>query len=211
MRRAHLVAALALLPAAFGLWQLGEGALIPAKAWLAQRLIAQAWERTLAGEAAVRPWPWADTWPVARLTLPGAGQGTGKDLYVLAAADGSSLAFGPGRVVGTAEPGLPGVSILAGHRDTHFAALADLAPGDRLAVERPDGSRIAFLVTATAVVDARNAALRLPGDGKAHLLLVTCWPFDAIRPGGPLRYAVSAEAETESLLSRVEFHSPGSY
>jgi sortase A len=34
------------------------------------------------------------------------------------------------------------------------------------------------------------------------MTLVTCYPFDAIDPGGPLRYAVTAEAlETEKTAA----------
>jgi sortase A len=37
--------------------------------------------------------------------------------------------------------------------------------------------------------------LRLPRDTLVPTLtLVTCYPFDAIDPGGPLRYVVVAEA-----------------
>ena len=64
----RITAALALCLA---LWQLGQGTYIQAKAWLAQVLIKQAWARTLEGEAQAKPWPWADTWPVARITVPG--------------------------------------------------------------------------------------------------------------------------------------------
>ncbi|WP_231882596.1 hypothetical protein, partial [Oleiphilus sp. HI0061] len=53
--------------------QLGGGAKIAAKAWLSQYLIEQAWSRTLLGEERVRPWPWADTWPVAELSVPSLG------------------------------------------------------------------------------------------------------------------------------------------
>jgi sortase A len=31
-------------------------------------------------------------------------------------------------------------------------------------------------------------------EGATRLTLVTCWPFDALRAGGPLRYVVSAYA-----------------
>ena len=58
---------------ALGGWQFGHGAWIQAKAWLAQVLIAQAWQRVLAGEVHAKPWPWADTWPVARLSVPSLG------------------------------------------------------------------------------------------------------------------------------------------
>src|SRR5207248_2826247 len=72
----------------------GHGAYIYAKAGLAQVLLRRAWERTLAGERDVKPWPWADTWPVARLTIPKAGT----DSIVLAGASGRTLAFGPGHL-----------------------------------------------------------------------------------------------------------------
>lgn len=45
-----------------------------------------------------------------------------------------------------------------------------------------------------AVVDARTAVLAGADDAR-ELVLVTCYPFDALRPGGPLRYLVLAEAE----------------
>src|SRR5882672_4682507 len=40
---------------ALGTWQLGCGAWIEAKAWLAQSLIARAWTRTLSGERQAKP------------------------------------------------------------------------------------------------------------------------------------------------------------
>jgi hypothetical protein len=54
-----------------GFWQLGQGAYIPAKAWLAQELMQRAWQKTQDGESESPPWPWADTWPVARLLAKG--------------------------------------------------------------------------------------------------------------------------------------------
>jgi sortase A len=41
------------------------------------------------------------------------------------------------------------------------------------------------------VVDSRKGSLLLDTDG-AMLTLVTCYPFDAVDPGGPLRYVVTA-------------------
>lgn len=181
-----LLLALPLL--AVGLWQLGGGLYIEAKARFGQVLLERAWERTLAGEDRARPWPWADTWPVARLAAPAHGA----DLIVLAGAGGASLAWGPGHQHGTARPGGPGLSVIGGHRDTHLRFLEHVAIGDAVRVDTPDGRRIDYRVTATAVVDHREAALhRAPG--RSALLLVTCWPFDALVPGGPLRYVVQAE------------------
>jgi sortase A len=48
-------------------------------------------------------------------------------------------------------------------------------------------------VLRTYVADYR--ALNIPRDTlQPTLTLVTCYPFDAINPGGPLRYVVVADA-----------------
>src|SRR3954465_9020365 len=88
-RRERLWLAVVVLLLAVGAWQAGRGLWIQVKASVAQVLIAQAWSRTLAGQTAVRPWSWADTWPVARLTVPRLGV----EYYVLEGADGSAMAF----------------------------------------------------------------------------------------------------------------------
>jgi sortase A len=179
---------LAVALAAVGVWQLGHGAWIYAKAGLAQVLLQRAWARTLAGEADARPWPWADTWPVARLRVPAHGV----DLIVLDGVSGRTLAFGPGHATGSPSPGQAGTAIVTGHRDTHFRFLARLRRGDEVIVDTPGRLPAHFRVRETAVVDSRTAVIRSAGDAAA-LVLVTCYPFDAVRPGGPLRYVVAAE------------------
>jgi sortase A len=176
---------------ALGAWQVGGAVTIHAKAWLAQVLLRGAWAATLAGEREVKPWLWADTWPVARLRAPGLDV----DRIVLAGASGRTLAFGPGHLDGSAPPGTAGHSLLSGHRDTHFRFLKDLGPGAALRLQRPDGAWTAYRVTGAEVIDARHARLAT-GDGTPALTLVTCYPFDAVAPGGPLRYVVFAEGES---------------
>jgi sortase A len=183
LRRLAFVA-LVLLGAALiaaGLW-------MPAKAALAQHLLNRAWSETAAsgGAAMARPWPWADTHPVARLALPG-----GEPLTVLAGASGRNLAFAPALLDGSADVGTPGVSVIAGHRDTHFRPLATLAIGDELTIERPGGDTLTYEVTALDVVDSERAELRLDAD-ESVVVLVTCWPFDAVTVGGSWRYVVTA-------------------
>jgi sortase A len=172
---------------ALGFWQLGQGAYIPAKAWLAQELMQRAWLRINAGEDRASPWPWADTWPVARLTA----ESHGIDLIVLAGGSGRTLAFGPGHLGASAMPGTVGNSIIAGHRDTHFSFLRDVEHGERLGIETTAGRRFAYEVVDMQVVDSRKGSLVLDTD-LAMLTLVTCYPFDALEAGGPLRYVVTA-------------------
>jgi len=164
-----------------GLW-------IPTKAWAAQQMIARAWSDVVAGQTQIRPWPWADTWPVARLHLPGVDA----PLYVLAGASGQSLAFGPAHVSASARPGEPDNVVIAGHRDTHFAALEHLALGAEVILETATSS-IRYRVDEAIIVHESRVDL-LEHSGRAELTLITCYPFDSIVPGGPLRYVVHAGA-----------------
>lgn len=189
MRRPSLRVVLAAILAAAGGGALAQAAWIPAKAALAQVLIERAWVRAAAGEPEARPWPWADTEPVARLSAPAQGE----RLMVLSGFGGHTLAFGPGHLPGSPLPGESGNSVLAGHRDTHFAFLETVAVGDLLAVERPDGTRQRYRVTATEVTDEADTGPLAPIEGRKVLTLITCYPFHAVVPGGPLRYVVRAE------------------
>jgi sortase A len=172
---------------AIGLWQLGQAAYIPAKALLAQELMLRAWERAGGGDANPVPWPWADTWPVARLQ---AKNGQVRQI-ILAGGSGRTLAFGPGHLSASAMPGERGNSVIAGHRDTHFRFLKDLAVGEMLSVETVNGVLVHYDVIDLDVVDGRRSSLVLDTD-ESILSLVTCYPFDAADPGGPLRYVVTA-------------------
>lgn len=188
-----------LVIAALGVWQTGAGAWIHAKAWLAQALIEQAWDRTLSGEAQVRPWPWADTWPVARLQIPPQKL----DVFVLQGDSGRSLAFGPGLAAGSSSPGEAGTTLISAHRDTHFRALADVRIGDRIELETVNGKQ-AYVVSETEVLDTRYQGI--PDNPLAdELILATCYPFDALLPGGPLRYVVRALGKTHQTRNRRRY------
>jgi sortase A len=112
---------------------------------------------------------------------------------VLAHAAGRTLAFGPGHLDGTPAPGAAGLSVVSGHRDTSFRFLADVVPGTALRIQRADGSWVDYVIRDVQVVDGRTARLPLVGNGPPQLALTTCYPFDAVMPGGPLRLVALAE------------------
>lgn len=171
-----------------GFWQFGQGAYIPAKAWMAQELMQRAWFRGTEGAEQPAPWPWADTWPVARLSAK-----SGEiELIVLAGGSGRTLAFGPGHLSASALPGEMGNTVIAGHRDTHFSFLRDVVIGESLVIETVSGTKHLYKVVGIDVVDSRRGSLLLDTD-EAFLSLVTCYPFEAIDPGGPMRYVVTAK------------------
>lgn len=181
---------------------LAAGLWIPLKAIAAQELLELAWAESQARQQETRPWPWADTWPVARLTMPE----TGQSLIVLDGAHGESLAFGPGQVLGNDDRSGP--VVIAGHRDTHFRGLQHLETGSRVQLQGRDGDWRAFRVDLIRIVDSRHEQIntaQLPPDS---LLLVTCYPFNGLENNGPLRFVV--EATAESLVTPGEASdSPG--
>lgn len=171
-----------------GFWQFGHGAYIPAKAWMAQELMQRAWLRGAEGAERPVPWPWADTWPVARLSAKSGAI----ELIVLAGGSGRTLAFGPGHLSASALPGEQGNTVIAGHRDTHFSFLRDVEIGESLVVETVAGIKHLYKVVGIDVVDSRRGSLLLDTD-EPFLSLVTCYPFEALDPGGPMRYVVTAK------------------
>lgn len=103
-----------------------QASLINAKALVGQWLIANAWEKTLHTGERHLPWPWADTYPVAKLNVPRFG----RTYYVLQGASGEALSFGPGLNVYSSEDGAIALFLIQAHMDTHFDFLGQLEIGD---------------------------------------------------------------------------------
>jgi sortase A len=185
---AHTSRVLAGMLLVLGVWLIGQGLWIPVKAIAAQWLLQHAWAQTLKTQQPAKPWPWADTWPIGRLLVPRHRI----DQIILADGSGQSLAFGPGQLSGRVQADEPGAIVLSGHRDTHFQFLQYLQKDDLVAVEWPTGNRTSYIVQELMIVDSRHTRLANHADADA-LILTTCYPFDAIVPGGPLRYVVRAE------------------
>lgn len=185
--RRRTLAAIALALALVGVAQVAAAGWIHLRAWVAQRLIATSWQVARTRGSAPRPWPGADVRPVARLTVPARGV----DLYVLEDASARSLAYGPAHVSGTAMPGQDGNAVLVAHRDTHFAFLRDVHIGDAIGVEGANGAAAHYRVREVGVLEQHETRV-LDATGASQLTLITCWPFDAVQPGTPLRFVVIA-------------------
>lgn len=161
---------------------------IPMKAEVAQVLLSRAFEAGVENGAPVKPWSWADTAPIARITVPRLGASD----VVLSGGSGEAMAFGPSALVDDPARAL---TVLAAHRDTHFEYVRDLKAGDHLALERIDGTRAHFRITHFETV--RWDEFTHPHEGHSYgdgglLVLTTCFPFGTSTPG-PLRRVVWAE------------------
>lgn len=185
--------------AAMGLLLLGAGGYMQAKAFLAQYLIADAWEQSRRDGLPHKPWSWADTHPIARLELR-RQSGERESFYILAGASGRNLAFAPTWLENTAVPGDGGNTVIAGHRDTHFAILRKVWPGDELWLEDMQGERHQYRVKYTSVVHENElSVLEQISD---RLTLITCFPFFGVSDRTDKRFVVVAEPD--ELWSRPE-------
>jgi len=166
---------------------LAKAAYIPAKGIAANVLMEQAWNKSQETGAPVLPWPWMDARPLARLSVPHLG----KSEILLDVGTGQALAFAPSHMQNTPRPGEPGLSVIAAHKNTHFAFLENIQPDDIVEIENIDGSVTRFKITHMEIVDKDRSGIDINAPRSApQIALVTCYPFSAISYGGPLRYVV---------------------
>jgi len=185
---------------ASGIFLIGSGIWIKAKANLAQILLNRAFDKTVSSslKSEVKPWYWADIKPYARLEVPHLKVSS----IVLNNTSGEALAFGPGHMANTPVPGENGTSVFAAHRDTHFSWLKDLQTGDMLRVKRSDGNKVAFRVTRSWVARYDDSGINADSSGR-RLILSTCFPFGTDN-SGPLRYMVEAEISNTEAISILQ-------
>lgn len=181
------LALLSIAVMACGFILLGQGVWIHAKAYAAQILLERAFTESIATGEKIKPWSWADTWPVARIEAPRLAASA----IVLNGASGQALAFGPGHLQNTPQAGEQGTAIYAAHRDTHFAFLKDIEKDDLIRITRNDGKTYTYRATQMSVARWDEAQIDVLASG-SHLVLATCYPFDAVTQG-PLRYLVYAD------------------
>ena len=165
-----------------------NGLYLGSKAFVAQILMDRAWAATLKTGQATPPWAWMDTLPIAKISIPA----TDSSAIILDAVSGQALAFGPAHVETTPLPGETGISVIAAHKNTHFSFLKDMVSGDEIVVQRADGQSYTFTMTHADIVHKDNSgipATQTPSQ-LTQIALVTCYPFDAVSFGGPLRYIV---------------------
>ena len=175
--------------AVLGLSLMSKGLYWQGKAVLAQYLIANAWQQSLQTQQNVKPWFYADTYPVAQLVVPTHA----KQQYVLANADLASLAFGPAVFQGGALLAEQGASLIAAHNDSHFAFLADVSLGTIIKIQLKDGQWRDFTVTQVQVVDKYDTSFLQHYTDRKRLYLATCYPFNSVVAGTDQRLIVTTE------------------
>ncbi len=122
---------------------------------------------------------------VGRIEIPRLGL----TAMIIEGTTGRALRRGVGHIGPTAFPGERGNVGLAGHRDTFFRRLRNVAKGDSIRISTPDGI-FEYRVEWVMIVDSDRSDL-LRATRAPVLTLVTCYPFDWIGPA-PRRFVVRA-------------------
>jgi len=163
---------------------------IHAKASMGQWLIEQAWEKSLQTRASEYPWPWADTYPVGKLSVPSLSE----QQYILHGSSGEALAFGPGMSVFNDVVGSSELTLIQAHRDTHFSFLVNLKVGDKIQLDKI-GKKVDYQVVEIQVVDTPELQID-EGSSRSLLILTTCHPYSEAASGvdsSTHRFVVVAE------------------
>lgn len=196
-----------LLFSAFAIAAAAQSSYIQLKGKVAQYLLNEAWDVTLEKGTINKPWPWADTWPVAKISIPSQN----KSMIVLDGVSGEAMAFGPARLSGRAVNRISSIDgagrqtnlvekagtesrvvVIGGHRDTHLAFLQDMEKGQEFVLQTVEGHRQAYRWTRHVIANADTDILSINA-GQSGLVLITCYPFNATQTGGSLRFIVIAE------------------
>ena len=162
-----------------------EAIKIEVKAKVAQVLLERAWSKSLKEGKSIQPWSSFDGTPILKLEIP---QHEVSQI-VLAGTTGQALAFGPAFHKETYLPSTNKITAISSHRDSHGEYIKNLEIDDILKLQDLDNNWHTFKIEEFLIVNVKEG---VSINKENRLLLITCYPFDAILSGTPLRYIVSA-------------------
>ena len=171
-----------------GIFGIAKASFIPIKAIIGQHYLEAAWKESLRNNRLSKPWRSADFYMIGELTVPRLKISR----VVLNSVSGEAMAWSIGRVTNLNHALNKQPIILAGHRDSHMQFMSELNVGDKIELTMSDGLLKTYIISGTEVSNKPEVTLSPVSLGKESLVLTTCWPFDAMKPGDQ-RYLIFAE------------------
>ena len=153
--------------------------------WTFQREQRRQFASMLADRAMATPPPASDRNVIGLLDIPRLGL----SVMVIEGAGTATLRRAAGHIPGTALPGQQGNVGIAGHRDSLFRGLKNIAANDEITFETHDANYV-YRVESTQIVKPENVGVLKPGPA-SELTLVTCYPFEYVG-SAPDRFIVKA-------------------
>ncbi|MFT6925746.1 MAG: sortase A [Psychromonas sp.] len=157
------------------------------KAMLAQRLLSIAWVSQLEDGKPHKPWPWADSGPIAELSI--AGQAP---LMVLKGASANHLTLAPAWMVSSSAFGQAGNSVVVAHNDSYFKQLKEVQLNSLLTLHSYPNLPYNYQVMVTKRVNEKKLSVLAVNDQEI-LTLTTCYPFTSRLINRGLCYVVIAK------------------
>ena len=167
---------------------------IDLKAQVAQILLKHAWHQSLTNGEGAQPWPSFDGRPIFKLEIVKHQISQ----IVLDGTSGQSLAFGPGFHSESYLPHMNRTTAISSHRDSHGNFIKNLIVGDEIRLQDLHKQWHYYIVNDFFIINVHDQKQITNTKG---LLLITCYPFNAITSGTPLRYIVSARKITKITLN----------
>jgi len=171
------------------IWQFTQGKEIFLKTWLSRGLLHTAWVRTQASGRIVKPWPWANTWPLGRIYVPRLKL----EQVILYNNSNNILSLAPSHANSTVLPGYMGNSVLNIDRNIYFKFLKHLKTNDKIVLESFNNGRWNYTVDNIYIVDRTTIEFVKPTLDR-RLTLISCHPCES--KNERRRYVVVAK-ETE--------------
>ncbi|MEH6384389.1 MAG: class GN sortase [Colwellia sp.] len=160
---------------------------LPAKGWLSQQLISYSWHQSIDLKQKIKPWPWADTYPIAELLF----QRLNKRVVVLNGGDATTLAFSAGAIAPFNLTMSKQPLVVAGHRDSHFSFLDEVFINDIISLTDENGQNQRYHVETIDIIDASAGYLPILAND-SQLILITCYPFTNTSINSNERYVITA-------------------
>ena len=161
---------------------------IEIKAKVAQVLLKHSWKKTLISGKFHQPWSSFDGNPILLLHIPKFEI----IQVVLQGTSGQALAFGPAFHEESFLPFEKGTTVISTHRDSHGLFIKKLFKGDLIKLQDQYKKWHSYTVDDLFILNVKKdtIALRVYNE---RLIIITCYPFEALSAGTPYRYVVSAK------------------
>lgn len=157
------------------------------KVIVTQRLLSFAWASHLQDGETHKPWPWAESGPIAQLSI--AGQAP---LIVIKGASARHLALAPAWMVSSSGFGQAGNSVVLADNDRYFKQLKDVKLNSYLTLDTYPNLQLDYQVIATKIVNKKDLSALDVADQEI-LTLVTNYPLQSRISNSELRFVVIAK------------------
>ncbi|PKI12635.1 class GN sortase [Colwellia sp. 12G3] len=170
-----------------------------AKSVLAQVLLKHAWQESQheyqqeiqpqhqEKDQRNRPWHWADSYPVAKLTY----KKKNVSWIIMAGMTGRAMAFAPTWLEDSAKPNQYGNTVISAHNDSHFNVLENSDVGEEFLLEDPQGQILSYRVMTIDIVSQYDISSYLFQD-ETMITLITCYPFKVTNKAKTQRLVIQA-------------------